>query len=73
MKAMARTDGTRALKRDGRFTLADWRAWPEGERWELIDGVAYAMSPAPRVAHQAAAGELFASLPAFLRDRPSGG
>lgn len=31
---------------DERFTLAQWRTWPEGERWELIDGVPFAMSPA---------------------------
>jgi len=67
---MARTDGTSALKREGRFTLADWRAWPEGERWELIDGVAYAMSPSPRVAHQGAAFDLGRRLGNFLEGKP---
>lgn len=29
-----------ALKMDERYTWDDYRTWPEGERWELIDGVA---------------------------------
>lgn len=36
-----------------RYTYADYLTWPEGERWELIDGVPYLMSPAPGVSHQA--------------------
>jgi Uma2 family endonuclease len=37
---------------DGRFTYADYRQWPDDERWELIDGEAYAMAPAPTISHQ---------------------
>lgn len=29
-----------------RFTYAEYRTWPEGERWELIDGEAFDMTPA---------------------------
>ena len=32
------------------YTLEDWKGW-EG-RWELIDGVAYDMTPAPNLEHQ---------------------
>jgi len=67
---MARTEGTSALKQDGTYTLADWRSWPAGERWELIDGIAYGMSPAPRVTHQEKAGDLFGELRSFLRGKP---
>lgn len=35
-----------------RFTYADYLKWPDDERWELIDGEAYAMSPAPTISHQ---------------------
>jgi Uma2 family endonuclease len=35
------------------FTYADYFRWPDDERWELIDGVAYAMA-APGLAHQTA-------------------
>jgi Uma2 family endonuclease len=34
------------------YTYADYLAWPAEERWELIDGVAYDMSPAPDREHQ---------------------
>lgn len=37
---------------DRRFTYADYRQWPDDERWELIDGEAYAMAPAPTISHQ---------------------
>jgi Uma2 family endonuclease len=40
------------IKGSERFTYADYLTWPEDERWELIDGAAYAMSPAPGIAHQ---------------------
>ncbi len=35
-----------------RFTWSDYQSWPDEARWELIDGVAYAMSPAPSIKHQ---------------------
>lgn len=37
---------------DQRFTYKDYKLWPEGERWELIHGEAYSMSPAPNRRHQ---------------------
>jgi Uma2 family endonuclease len=39
-----------------------YREWPHGERWELIDGVAYDMSLAPSTAHQAISTELVAAI-----------
>jgi len=41
-----------AQKTEKKFTYADYAAWPHDERWELIDGEAYNMSPAPSVRHQ---------------------
>ncbi len=35
------------------FSYADYLRWPDEERWELIDGDAWDMSPAPSLAHQA--------------------
>ena len=35
-----------------RYTWDDYCSWPEEERWELIDGVAWDMSPAPSRIHQ---------------------
>ncbi|NEV63371.1 Uma2 family endonuclease [Thiorhodococcus minor] len=33
-------------------TYAEYRGWPEDQRFELIEGVAYAMAPAPSRLHQ---------------------
>jgi len=41
-----------ALKKQRRFTYQDYLRWPDDERWELIDGQAYSMSPAPKTRHQ---------------------
>jgi CheY-like chemotaxis protein len=38
--------------KEQRYTVAEYMEWPEEERWELIDGIPYAMSAAPRVTHQ---------------------
>jgi Uma2 family endonuclease len=51
------------------FTYADYRRWPDDERWELIDGVAYAMA-APSLTHQTVVGELFVQISLFLRGKP---
>ncbi len=43
--------GLPARKFEQHFTYRDYRQWPDDERWELIDGVAYAMS-SPTLNHQ---------------------
>jgi len=35
-----------------KYTYADYLQWHDDERWELIDGVPYDMSPAPSRTHQ---------------------
>ena len=35
-----------------RYTYADYLAWDDKERWELIDGIPYNMTPAPSPDHQ---------------------
>ena len=52
------------------FTYADYLSWPAGERWELIEGQAYAMSPAPSNFHQLIVGELFAKIHGYFRGKP---
>lgn len=37
---------------DERHTYGDYRTWPDDRAYELVDGIAYAMVPAPSVAHQ---------------------
>lgn len=48
-----------------RYTIADWEQW-EGQ-WELIEGIAWAMSPMPNSRHQEISGNLFALFKAALR------
>ncbi len=36
---------TSPKKLNHKFTYKDYLGWPEGERWELINGAAYDMSP----------------------------
>ena len=43
---------------NNKYTYNEYCSWPEDERWELIDGVAYNMSPAPSSRHQGISGEL---------------
>jgi len=52
------------------YTYADRLTWPEDERWEIIDGVAYDMTPAPLVQHQEILGELHLQFGNFLRGKP---
>ncbi len=39
------------LKVDG-FTYQDYLSWPDQERWEIIHGEAFSMTPAPSTRHQ---------------------
>ncbi len=58
-----------ALKLEPQFTYADYRSWPDDERWELIDGIPYAMTPAPRIRHQRIAGNFFGEMRNFFRGK----
>ena len=52
------------------FNYAQYRNWPVEERWELIDGKAYNMSPAPGMTHQDISGALFSQIYNFLDEKP---
>jgi Uma2 family endonuclease len=54
---------------DRHYTYADYLKFPEDERWEIIDGVAYNMSPTPGTTHQDSAGEIFAQVRGQLRGK----
>ncbi len=53
---------TLALRDHAYHTYADYLAWPEDVRYELIDGMAYLMAPAPTLEHQDIAGEIYFQL-----------
>ncbi|MBI5446469.1 MAG: Uma2 family endonuclease [Deltaproteobacteria bacterium] len=40
-----------ARRSDDRFTYADYLTWPDEERWELIEGEVFGMTPAPSTVH----------------------
>ncbi len=43
-----------------RSTWQDYQTWSDKARWEIIGGIAYAMSPASSTQHQRVAGKLHA-------------
>jgi Uma2 family endonuclease len=51
-------------------TYADYRSWPENVRYELLNGTAFLMSPAPSRQHQELLGELFYQVRAGLDGKP---
>lgn len=51
------------------FTYADYRSWSHDERWELINGQAWAMSPAPNRRHQGLLGTFTDSFQSFFRNK----
>jgi len=52
------------------FTYAEFKHWPDDERWEIIDGEAYDMSPAPGMTHQRYSVEISRQIANFLEDKP---
>ena len=51
-----------------RYTYADYLEWDDDERWELLDGIPYAMA-APLISHQSVAGGIFLQIALFLRGK----
>ncbi|MBF0475436.1 MAG: Uma2 family endonuclease [Deltaproteobacteria bacterium] len=50
-------------------TYGDYLTWPEEERWEIIEGVPYDMSPGPSIRHQRISRNLFRQIDQFLLGR----
>jgi Uma2 family endonuclease len=59
-----------AEKQDERFTYGQYYQWDDGERWELIDGVPYNMTPAPVRRHQGILIRVSSRIETFLRGKP---
>jgi len=58
-----------ALKLEERYTYGDYLLWPDGERWQIIDGIAYDMSPAPILEHQLILNELSRQFSTYLLNK----
>ena len=60
-------DDISVLEPEATYSYADYLRWSFEERVELIKGKIFHMSPAPKRSHQEIAGDIFASMHAFLR------
>lgn len=58
------------MRDQAHHTYGEYLTWPEEMRYELIDGRAYAMSPAPARIHQDIVGEIFRQIANQLEDQP---
>ena len=61
--------GLEKTKTDHKFTYKEYCSWPDDERWELIDGVAYDMTAAPSSKHQWLASVIHGELYIFLKNK----
>lgn len=61
---------TRKLPKKEGYTYGDYLTWSDDERWEIIDGEAFDMTPAPATLHQEISGNLFGLLWNFLHEKP---
>ena len=60
----------RKIKLEEKYNYADYLTWTdENERWEIIEGEAYMMSPAPRRKHQKISGKLFLEFGKYLEEK----
>ncbi len=57
---------THKNKRRNLYSYNQYKNWPDDERWELIDGEAYNMSPAPGLKHQAVSLEISRQIANYL-------
>ena len=60
--------GAYRVKKQGEYTLEDYYALPDDQRYELIDGVLYDMA-APAVTHQEIAFEIAVALRKYIKDK----
>lgn len=58
------------LRDHKRHTYGEYLGWPEDARYELIDGEAVMMAPAPAPEHQDIAGELYRQIANALEGKP---
>ena len=51
------------------YTWDDYQSWNDGQRWEVLGGEVYAMTPAPLPRHQWIQLKLAVQLESFLKDK----
>ncbi|MGQ9779808.1 MAG: Uma2 family endonuclease [Bacillota bacterium] len=65
MKFVAREAKPEAATKET-YTYGDYLTWLDDERWELIDGIPYNMTPAPSRSHQVISRELLVQIAVYL-------
>jgi Uma2 family endonuclease len=60
------------VKTDVKYSYADYLQWDGNQRWELVDGIPYNMSPAPSSIHQEVSGNIFRLFGNYLFNKPCG-
>jgi len=61
--------GIPSKKSDEKYSYADYLKWPDEERWELIDGIPYNMSPVPSTEHQRISRDIEVQFANYLRGK----
>ncbi|MDD2502513.1 MAG: Uma2 family endonuclease [Clostridia bacterium] len=61
--------GESAQRSEQTFTYQDYLTWPANERWELLNGRAYNMTPAPSRRHQEISGQLHTLFNNYLKGK----
>ncbi len=56
-------------KKKQNYNYSDYLSWPDEERWEIIDGEAYNMSPSPSIAHQRISKQLYRNIDNFPENK----
>ncbi len=62
--------GATAYKIRRKYTWDEYRTWPDDQRWEIIGGEAFAMSPSPTSRHQRISMEISDALRRKFRKGP---
>ena len=65
----ANMTGFPARRRSDGYTWDDYRAWGDEQRWQIIGGEAYAMTPAPSTHHQRLVARLYEQLARHFRNK----
>ncbi len=56
-------------KSETHFTYSDYKDWEDSEKWELINGEAYMMSPSPTIRHQTIANNINRKIGNYLENK----
>ena len=56
-------------KENNSYTYKDYLEWPQEERWEMIEGVAYNMTPSPSRSHQKISAALVNAIYQYLKGK----